>query len=393
VGKSTDGSRTKIFWNGELIFDMDLEFLTGGPIYKRPYAEPAVSTKAEEKIPTLPSNNEIILTLLSDLNISSREWAIKQFKMKGKETAAGPTAGKGPGDASIITPVKGTYKGLAVTVGCNPWLVAADPYRGGMGCIDETCRNLVAVGARPHAFTDCLNFGNPEKPDRLGELRESVRGLGEVARFLKVPIPSGNVSLYNESSDGTCILPTPMVIGTGLIKDSRKAVSADLKEKGNPLFLVGDTKDEMGGSLLFRKFNGTGGDVPNVNPANLKKLMDKMLGAMEDGLVKSCHDCSDGGFAVAIAEMCIAGGIGADIDLSKIRRTDMVKLYSESNTRWIVEVAKKDEEKFKKAIGKKAVRIGTAGGTSLVIKKSSVNLPVKEMAAAWKEPLGKIMTG
>ncbi|MDR1690296.1 MAG: phosphoribosylformylglycinamidine synthase II, partial [Candidatus Methanoplasma sp.] len=343
--------------------------------------------------PELPSNNEIIMALLSDLNIASREWAIKQFQKKGKNTAAGPTAGRGPGDASIITPVKGSDKGLAVAVGCNPWLVAADPYRGGKGCIDETCRNLVAVGAKPHAFTDCLNFGNPEKPDRLGELRESVRGLGEVARHIKVPIPSGNVSLYNESSNGVGILPTPMVIGTGLIKDSRNAVSADLKAKDNLLFLVGDTKDEMGGSLLFRKFGGSGGDVPDVDPANLKKLMGKMLKAMEEGLVESCHDCSDGGFAVAVAEMCIAGGMGADIDLSAVGGSDMIKLYSESNTRWIVEVSRKNEEAFRKAVGRKAAYIGTTGGTRLKIKESSVSLSVKEMEAVWREPIGKIMKG
>jgi phosphoribosylformylglycinamidine synthase len=379
-----------VYWKNELIFDMDLEFLTGGPMYDRPYTMPKVSTKADEKLPKLPANNDIIITLLSDLNISSREWAIKQFEKKGKRTVAGPGAGDGPGDASIITPVTGSPKGLAVTVGCNPWLVAADPYRGSKACIDETCRNLVAVGARPHAFTDCLNFGNPEKADRMGEIRESIRGLGDIAKALKVPIPSGNVSLYNESSNGIFILPTPMVIGTGLIADAGKAVTADLKGKGTALFLVGDTKDEMGGSLLFRKFGGSGGDVPDVDPANLKKLMDRMLKAMDAGLVLSCHDCSDGGFAVAMAEMCIAGNIGADIDISKVKGGDMVKMYSESNSRWIVEVARSDEDAFKAVIGRKAIRIGKTGGSRLKIKNIA-DLAVKDMKAAWKAPLGKIM--
>jgi phosphoribosylformylglycinamidine synthase len=370
---------------------MDIGFLTGGPIYNMPYSEPKISSKENEKLPKLPSDNEVLLAMLSDLNIASREWAIKQFQKKGRKTVAGPMAGNGPGDASVIAPVKGSLKGLAVTVGCNPWHVAADPYRGGMGCIDETCRNLVAVGAKPHAFTDCLNFGNPEKPDRLGELRESVRGLGEAARFLKIPIPSGNVSLYNESSSGVCILPTPMVIGTGLIKDCRKAVSADIKGKGGLLFLVGNTKDEMGGSLLFRKFKGAGGDVPAVDPANLKRLMGLMLSAIDKGMVKSCHDCSDGGFAVAMAEMCIAGNIGADIDLSKIKGEDIVKLYSESNTRWIVEIEKEDEAAFKKLFGRRAALVGKTGGTRLRMKEASIDLSVSEMRTAWKEPLAKIM--
>ena len=391
VGRSIKDPRTRVLWNGEIIFDMDIGFLTGGPIYNRPYSEPVVSSKENEKIPKLPSNNEVLLSMLSDINIASREWAIKQFQKKGRKTVAGPMAKNGPGDASIIAPVKGSNKGLAVAVGCNPWHVSSDPYRGGKGCIDETCRNLVAVGARPHAFTDCLNFGNPEKPDRLGEMRESVRGLGETARHLKIPIPSGNVSLYNESSSGVCILPTPMVIGTGLIKDGRKAVSADIKEKDNLLFLVGETKDEMGGSLLFRMFKGAGGNVPDVNPANLKKLMDLMLWVTEKGMVKSCHDCSDGGFAVAMAEMCIAGNIGADIDLSRIKGSEMVKLYSESNTRWIVEVDKKDEAVFKKLFGRKAALVGKTGGTRLKMQDASINLTLAEMKAAWKEPLDKIM--
>ena len=392
VGKSTEKPRTKIFWGSELIFDMDLEFLTGGPVYNRPCAKPKISAAAE-KAPKLPSDKEVLLSLLSDLNISSREWAIKQFQKNGPNTASGPMAGKGPGDASIITPVKTSHKGLAVTVGCNPWLVAADPYRGGMGCIDEVCRNLVAVGARPHAFTDCLNFGNPEKPDRMWELRESVRGIGDTARCLNVPIPSGNVSLYNESSNGVCILPTPMVIGTGLIEDSRKSVTADIKGKDNTLFLVGETKDEMGGSLLYRKYNGVGGNVPEVDPANLKKLIDKMLKAAGKGLIKSCHDCSDGGFAVAMAEMCISGGVGAEIDLSKIKGTNMVKLYSESNTRWIVEIGEEDEAEFKKLLGRKAVRIGKTGGARLQIKGTEIDLAVKDLYKAWKEPIGNIMKG
>ncbi|MDR0791577.1 MAG: phosphoribosylformylglycinamidine synthase subunit PurL [Methanomassiliicoccaceae archaeon] len=391
VGKSTDTKRTKVYWRNELIFDMDLEFLTGGPMYDRPYTMPKVSTKADERVPKLPAHNDILISLLSDLNISSREWAIKQFERKGKRTVVGPGAGDGPGDASIVTPVPGSPKGLAVTVGCNPWLVAADPYKGSRSCIDETCRNLVAVGARPHAFTDCLNFGNPQRPDRMGEIRESIRGLGDIAKDLNIPIPSGNVSLYNESSDGA-ILPTPMVIGTGLIADSGKAVTADLKGKGTGLFLVGETKDEMGGSLLFRKFGGAGGDVPDVDPENLKKLMDRMLKAMDAGLVMSCHDCSDGGFAVAMAEMCIAGNIGADIDLSSIGGSDMVKMYSESNTRWIAEVSKTDEDAFRKMLGKNAVRIGKTGGSRMTVKNIA-DLAVKDMKAAWKAPLGKIMKG
>lgn len=393
IAKTTDTQRMRLFWKGEKIFDMDLEFLTGGPLYERPYKLPVVSSKKDEVFPELPSNNEVILSLLSDFNVASKEWAIRQYdhEVRGA-TAIHPMVGKlnmtGPGDASILMPVRDSMKGLAVATGCNPWFTSLDPYKGGMSGIDEACRNIVAVGARPNAFTDCLNFGNPEKPERLGELREAVRGIGDIARGLNIPIPSGNVSLYNEGSGGIGILPTPMIVGCGLIDDTRKAVTADLKKKGSRIFLVGKTKDEMGGSLLFRKYGGKGGDVPDVDIKSLKRLMDRLLETMDKGLVLSCHDCSDGGLAVAVAEMCISGDMGAEINIS-----GESALYSESNSRWLAEVEEKDADKFKSIMKDDAVEIGATGGTSLLIPKEGVKLSVKEMRKAWNDPIWSIMGG
>ena len=157
VARTTDQPRTRIFWEGQPIFDMDLEFLTGGPVYNRPYVLPKVSTKANEKFPELPANNEVILKLLSDLNVASKEWAIRQYDHEVRAgTVLRPMVGKmnmtGPGDATVLMPVQGRWKGLAAAVGCNPWFCEEDPYKGGMGCIDEACRNIIAVGAR-HAVT------------------------------------------------------------------------------------------------------------------------------------------------------------------------------------------------------------------------------------------------
>ena len=399
VAKTTDIPHTRIFWNGQMIFDMDLEFLTGGPVYNRPYELPKTFCKCREQFPILPSNNEVILKLLSDLNVASKEWAIRQYDHEVRAgTVIKPMVGKmnmtGPGDATVLMPVLGRWKGLAAAVGCNPWFCEGDPYKGGMACIDETCRNIVAVGARPHAFTDCLNFGNPEKPERLGVFREAVRGLGEICKKLGLPIPSGNVSLYNEAPGGHNILPTPMILGTGLIDDVRKAVSADFKESGNDIFIVGKTKDEMGESLLFRKFSGVEGDVPAVDVDYLKLMMDKMLSAMDKGLVRACHDCSDGGMAVAVAEMCISGDIGADLDLNGMGDLDDVrKLYSESNTRWIAEVRPENAGAFKKIMGEDAVCIGKTGGSKLTVASAGVSLSVKEMRKAWNDPIWNIMGG
>ena len=396
IARTTNSPNMRLFWNGELIFDMNLEFLTGGPVYNRPYVLPKISTKEGEVFPNIQDNKKTILSLLSDYNVASKEWAIRQYDHEVRAaTAIHPMVGKinltGPGDASVLLPVSGSFRGLAVATGCNPWFTSLDPYRGGMSGIDEACRNIVAVGAKPNAFTDCLNFGNPEKPERLGELREAVRGIGEIARKLNIPIPSGNVSLYNEASSGTCILPTPMIVACGIIDDVRKAVTADIKGNGNLLFMVGDTKDEMGGSLLFRKFGGEQGNVPGVDVDRLKDLMDKMLLAMDKGLIRSCHDCSDGGIAVAIAEMCISGDIGAEVDVSDLHERIEVALYSESNSRWIAEVSEKDIEEFENILGADAKRLGRTGGDKLKI--NGAELTIKEMREAWNDPIWSAMGG
>ena len=398
VAKTTDKRRTRLFWDGELIFDMDLEFLTGGPVYNRPYTNPKVYSKANEKFPDLPDDKKVILSLLSDFNVASKEWAIRQYDHEVRaSTAIHPMVGKlnetGPGDASVLLPVPGSRRGLAAAIGCNPWFTEADPYKGGMAAIDETCRNIVAVGAKPNAFTDCLNFGNPEIPERLGEFREAVRGLGEIARELNIPIPSGNVSLYNEAPGGKHILPTPMLLGCGIIDDVTKAVTADFKKTGSCIFIVGKTKDEMGASLLFRKFGGVEGEVPGVDILGLKRKMSKLLDAMDKRLVLSCHDCSDGGLAVAVAEMCISGQIGAEIDLSVMDGELKRKLYSESNSRWIVEVDGKDVSVFTDIMGDDAQIIGITKGDSLIIKDNGTEIPVEEMRKAWNDPIWNIMGG
>lgn len=399
IAVTTDTGRTRLFWNKEKFFDMDIGFLTGGPVYNRPYVLPEIVGKTGEVFPEIPSVSEAVLALLSDLNVASKEWAIRQYDHEVRaQTVIHPIVGDpnfgGPGDATVLRPVPDRMKGLAAAVGCNPWFTSADPYRGGKSCLDEAFRNVVAVGAMPNAFTDCLNFGNPEKPERLGEFREAVRGLGEAAREMNIPIPSGNVSMYNEAPGGEHILPTPMIVCCGLIDDVSKAVSADFKKAGSVIYAVGDTKDEMGASLLFRKFGGKGGDVPDVDVPRLMTTSERLLSAMGSRLVRACHDCSDGGLAVAVAEMCISGRIGAEIDLSALGDLPVaVKLFSESNSRWIAEVDGADAGRFEEIMGDAATPIGITKGESLVIKGTDADVPVEELRAAWNDPVWKIMGG
>ncbi len=387
IGEAVEGHHVKLIWGDEVVYHMDLNFVTAGPEYCRPFVIREPTTVECVEFPQLPALDDVMLSLLREPNIASKEWAIRQYDHEVRaSTVIKPLQGRmnrqGPGDASVMKPVESSWRGLGIAVGCNPWYTAEDPYNGGMASVDEVCRNLVSVGARPHAITDCLNFGNPEKPDRLGDFRDAVRGIGEVCRRLSIPIPSGNVSFYNESAGGVA-LPTPVLLGTGIVEDVRHCVTSDLKAEGGALFLVGETRDEMGASALFRRFGGRGGKVPDVDVDMLEHSIDLMMDAMSAGMVAACHDCSDGGVAIALAEMCIGGSIGASIDLRPMGDLPMtVRLFSESNTRWVVEVAKGREADFEAAMDGLAVRIGTVSGDTLSVK-DGFKLGLEAMREAW----------
>ncbi|HKM08960.1 MAG TPA: phosphoribosylformylglycinamidine synthase subunit PurL [Candidatus Methanomethylophilaceae archaeon] len=396
VAVTTDTKRTRIFWEGEHIFEMDQNFLTSGPLYRRPYTLPVVSTLEDERTPRLPDDAKVIIKLLSDYNVASKEWVIRQYDHEARGATVvspmtGTIEGMGPSDAAVLKPLATSDKGLAAAIGCNPWFTELDPYNGGMSSMDEAWRNVVAVGAMPNSMTDCLNFGNPEKPDRLGVLREAVRGIGDFARELNIPIPSGNVSLYNESVEGS-VLPTPMIMCCGLMDDVSKAVTADFKGKGNRIYIIGETKEEMGGSLLYRVFGGKQGLVPAVDTDNVRDLTEKILKAMDERLISACHDCSDGGLAIAVAEMCISGRIGAVLDLRTLKDISPRRaLYSESNTRWIAEVSEENVEEFEKIMAGSAYHIGKTGGNALSIRDTGAFVDLEDMVKAWSDTLQNIM--
>jgi len=297
------------------------------------------------------------------------------------------------GDAAVIKPLEESYMGLAITSDVNPSYCKINPFWGAASAIDEVCRNLTAVGAVPQSFADCLNFGNPEKPDRMGDFYECCRGLGHMASSLGVPFVSGNVSLYNESAAmNESIPPTPAILGIGVCEDIRECVTVDLKEAGNLLYLIGDTKKELGGSEYYKLRGVGGGIVPRTDPKVLKRSMVALLDTMKAGLVASCHDLSEGGLAVAVCEMSMGGDSGVYIDIGAVNpelRSDC-KLFSESNTRWVVEVPRAEVGRFEALMATHDVCIIEIG-TVIKDKRVSisdngtelVDISIDAVRAAW----------
>jgi len=406
IGEVIREQITRVYYNNVKILEMDLDFLTGGPVYDsclRPIGKPKKTTEEDTSFDQ-PDLNEKLLSLLSSLNICSKEWVIRQYdhEVRGN-TVIKPLQGmlnaETHGDATVLKPLEDSYQGLVVTANVNPRYMERDAFWGACAAIDETCRNLVSVGARPDALLDCLNFGNPEKPERMGEFYEACRGLGDMARALRLPFVSGNVSFYNESSK-TAVPPTPEIVGIGIIEDIRKAITADIKDEESSLYLVGGmTKQELGGSEYYQILKQPGGKVPKTDVELLKTSMNGVLTAIQTGIVHSCHDVSEGGIGVCLSEMVIGGGIGADINIEHVGknlRSD-IKLFSESTTRWIMEI-KKGKEKKAETIFRNHhmgyIKIGATGGTTLLIsdgREQLISQPLESLKKQWKEPLITIM--
>ncbi len=402
VGRVIPEQKARVFFRGTLVLDLDLKFLTGGPEYCRPreIRNPGQNTPESPPARTL-FHSDALLELLASENICSRDWVIHQYDHEVRGcTVLKPLQGKlghaCHGDASVLKPVEESWQGLAICTAANPWVTKTDPYRGGKATIDEMCRNLVAVGARPHSFSNCLNFGNPEKPERLGEFLEAVRGMGEAAAKLGIPTPSGNVSFYNETESGS-VMPTAVVLGAGIVPDVRKAVTSDLKAEGNAIYLVGHTGPEMGGSAYHRLVGASSSLVPDTDIGMLKRSMDALLRAIDEELVRSCHDLSDGGLAVAIAEMCIGGQLGAELDLECTNYLpEEAALFSESNSRWLVEVPQDSVGQFEDILGDMAVMAGEVFGDELLIARGEeilVTADVAELENAWRRTLWRRMGG
>ncbi|HVL47236.1 MAG TPA: phosphoribosylformylglycinamidine synthase subunit PurL [Candidatus Thermoplasmatota archaeon] len=387
----------RVLWKGEPVLEMESEFLYGGPVYNRPMEKPA-TVDVDEKARPRKDWSKTLKDLLASENICSRELVIRMYDHEVKaNTVIKPLQGKvgvaSHGDATVLKPVASSWRGLALTTDVNPNFTDIDPYWGAASAFDEVVRNLAAVGARLDSVADNLNLANPQRPNRMWETEEATRGLGDAARALGVPFISGNVSMYNESPT-TPIPPTPTLLGAGLVKDIRKCVTTDLKKKGAKLYLVGVTRDEMGGSEFNRLLGLKSNRVPRVDFRVTKVWSEALVTAIEKGLVAAAHDVSAGGLAVAVSEMAFGGDLGATVKIPEDVRAD-VALFSESNTRWVVEAKdpKKLEAHFRKA-GAPLALLGAVGGRDLVFKqgRSTVaKLALVDARRAWTEALPRLV--
>jgi phosphoribosylformylglycinamidine synthase len=387
---------------------MDLDFLTGGPVYDsciRPIKKPKIEKyNKKEKLFDKPDLNQTLLNLLSSHNIASKEWVIRQYdhEVRGN-TVIKPLQGlinfESHGDATVVKPLEESFKGLAITADINPSFMKLHPYWGSCSAVDEVCRNLVSVGSKPDSLLDCLNFGNPEKPERMGEFYETCKALGYMAKELNLPFVSGNVSFYNESPK-TSVPPTPQIVGIGIVNDIRNCITSNFKEENNSLYIIGNkTNKELGGSEYYKLLKFKNGMVPKVNTNLLKNCIKGLLYSMEKRLIDSCHDISEGGIGVCLSEMALGGNIGAEIDISNINqklRDDFI-LFSESNTRWILEIKNQHCNKIEDILIKfeiPFIKIGKTFGKELIIKNNEkviLNSNINKLRENWKKSLSNIM--
>ncbi|MEM2098927.1 MAG: phosphoribosylformylglycinamidine synthase subunit PurL [Candidatus Bathyarchaeia archaeon] len=400
VGKLTSERRLQLRFEGATVADMDMQFLFAPPKSEKT-ATYETTELAEPQFPEPENLTATLLQLLAAPNIASKESVIRTYdhEVKGN-TVLKPLHSEhaGPNDAAVIKPLSNSWKGIAISCGMNPNYGKIDAYWMAASAIDEAIRNNIAVGGQRIALLDNFVWGNPEKPERLGSLVRACEACYDVATAFRTPFISGKDSLYNESPLGP-VTPTLLITALGIVPDIRLAVSMDLKAPGNLLYIVGKTYMELGGSEYYKLKGFLGKTVPILNATKARKAYYALTKAISAGAVKACHDLSEGGLAVAAAEMALAGGYGAEIDLQKVpaenvNRDDFL-LFSESNSRLLVEVAEKDRETFEAIMKSKPyAEIGRVTKTpSLTIRglkgRVTVDAPITDLRAYWKHTLSR----
>jgi phosphoribosylformylglycinamidine synthase subunit PurL len=342
IGTVTNTGRLRIFESGVLVADVPTRALTDeAPVYRRPMQEPDWQRSAQQlELQTLsgPRSAELAFEMLiTSPVIASKRWAYRQY-----DHTVGTNTIAQPGTSAAVVRVKGSSRGLAVSVDCNSRFCFLDPYHGAMLAVAESARNVACAGGQPIGATNNLNFGNPERPEIMWQFAEAVRGIGDACRVFDIPITGGNVSLYNET-EGEAIYPTPVLGVVGVIEDASRTMTRQFKHSAALVVLLGDNQGELGGSEYLAVVHGVAAGAPPVLDLNREHALHQLVvGAIREGLVDSAHDCSEGGIAIALAECCFGtGGIGVRTDLAAVTgvpdplRIDAT-LFAESASRVIV---------------------------------------------------------
>jgi len=364
IGRVTETGRLVLRINGEVASDIPVEpLVTAAPVYQRPWRRRDPAPEIDPA--SLPDRDpfECLRRLLASPTLASKRWIWEQYD----HLVMGNTVKRPGGDAAVVRLSTGA-KALALATDCTPRYCRADPVRGGAQAVAENWRNLTAVGAEPLALTDNMNFGNPERPEIMGEFVGAIEGMREACLALDYPVVSGNVSLYNETN-GSAILPTPVIGGVGLVGNVRNAVDFALKRDGDALILIGETSGHLGCSLYLREIESNeAGPPPPVDLTAERRNGDFVRGMIRAGQIAACHDLSDGGLLAAVAEMAMTGSRGAVLDSPPPGLPRNAFLFGEDQARYVVETADPETVlEAARAAGVPARVIGTVGGVALTL--------------------------
>ncbi len=402
IGEITDTKSLEVLHNGRQLIDMDMDFLHDGIPKSRKKAAWKKPELEEPVIRQQDSYTETLKQLLSHPTIASKEWVIRQYDHEVQAaTVIKPLVGianDGPGDASVVRPIPDSWKGVMVSNGINPRYGFIDPYWMAASAIDESLRNIIATGGniKHTAILDNFCWASSKDEEKLGSLVLAAKACHDFATIFNVPFISGKDSLNNEFiANGKRIrIPDTLLISAiSVVDDIRKCITMDAKAAGNSIYIIGKTYDELGGSHYYELNNEIGKNVPTVRQ-DAVIVFERLSNAIALGLVRSCHDLSEGGLAVSAAEMAFAGGLGMAIELEKFpydgeRRNDKL-LFSESNSRFIVEIEKGKEKDFENVMGGASARIGELKSEPyLAIKgfggKNVIDCPIEELKNSWQQ--------
>ena len=401
VGEVTDTGKVIVKMHEDLYADLPAELLAEGLKYDRPQQRPAYLDEVSRlDLDTIPAPSDLgvaLLDMLSAPNICSKSWVFEQYDHMVRHGTVIRPGQASSGVVRVFEPESGRSKGVAIAAGCNARHVYLDPYEGSRLAVVSAYADLVAVGAKPLATTDCLNFGNPEKPGIMWQFAESIRGLGEACRLLETPIVSGNVSLYNET-DGEAIKPTPMIGMVGLLDNVEKAITSGFKNDGDRIAVVGSLGGGLGGSEYLKHRHGHERGTPVAyEHERHSKVFAAMLAMADAGVLASAEDISDGGLLCCLAECCVAvAGIGARISLPIFEGRLDELCFGEGPARFVVTYSAENAAQVSRLAagsGASLLEIGTVGGRELTVSiggETRMQQPLESLASAFHGAFEKI---